>query len=122
MVLHRPIGTTAFIRHWAVCCHAFYFFRIPSKTKFEGENKQMLAITGITGQGGGEVARNLLSAHKTVRGVVRDVGRGKVWAELGCHLVNADIYDAAALTAAFKGMDEQIGPYRTANPILLAGN
>jgi NAD(P)H dehydrogenase (quinone) len=65
----------------------------------------MFAITGITGQVGGEVARNLLEAHQTVRGVVRDVGKGKAWAERGCHLVSADINDAAALTAAFKGAD-----------------
>ena len=65
----------------------------------------MFAITGITGQVGGEVARNLLAAHQTVRAVVRDVGKGKAWAERGCHLVGADINDAAALTAAFKGVD-----------------
>jgi len=65
----------------------------------------MFAITGITGQVGGEVARTLLSAHQTVRGVVRDVGKGKAWTELGCHLVSADINDAAALTAAFKDVD-----------------
>jgi len=65
----------------------------------------MFAITGITGQVGGEVARNLLAAHQTVRAVVRDVGKGKAWAERGCHLVSADINDAAALTAAFKGVD-----------------
>jgi NAD(P)H dehydrogenase (quinone) len=65
----------------------------------------MFAITGITGQVGGEVARNLLAAHQTVRAVVRDVGKGKAWATRGCHLVNADINDSAALTAAFKGVD-----------------
>jgi uncharacterized protein YbjT (DUF2867 family) len=41
----------------------------------------MYAITGITGQVGGEVARNLLAAHQKVRAVVRDVGKGKTWAE-----------------------------------------
>jgi NAD(P)H dehydrogenase (quinone) len=65
----------------------------------------MFAITGITGQVGGEVARNLLAARHSVRAVVRDVGKGKAWAELGCDLVSADINDPAALTAAFKGVD-----------------
>ena len=65
----------------------------------------MFAITGITGQVGGEVARNLLAARQTVRGVVRDVGKGKAWAECGCELVAADINDAASLTAAFEGVD-----------------
>jgi len=65
----------------------------------------MFAITGITGQVGGEVARNLLAAHQTVRGVARDVSKCKAWVERGCHLVSADINDAAALTAAFKGVD-----------------
>jgi uncharacterized protein YbjT (DUF2867 family) len=65
----------------------------------------MFAITGITGQVGGEVARNLLAARQTVRGVVRDVGKCKAWAERGCELVAADINDAAALTTAFEGVD-----------------
>ena len=65
----------------------------------------MFAITGITGQVGGEVARNLLAAHQTVRAVVRDVGKGKAWAERGCHMVSADINDASALTEAFRGAD-----------------
>jgi hypothetical protein len=69
--------------------YAFYFFRLPPRTMFEGENKRMFATTGITGQVGGEVARNLLSAHQTLRGVVRDVGKGKAWAGLGCQLVSA---------------------------------
>jgi NAD(P)H dehydrogenase (quinone) len=65
----------------------------------------MFAITGITGQVGGEVANNLLSAHRNVRGVVRDVSKGKAWAGRGCELVSADINDVAALTAAFKGVE-----------------
>jgi len=50
----------------------------------------MFAITGITGQVGGEVARNLLAAHQAVRGVARDVSKCKAWAERGCQLVSAD--------------------------------
>jgi NAD(P)H dehydrogenase (quinone) len=65
----------------------------------------MFAITGITGQVGGEVARHLLADCQTVRGVVRDVAKCKAWAERGCELVAADINDAAALTTAFEGVD-----------------
>ena len=65
----------------------------------------MFAITGITGTVGGEVARNLLAAKQPVRAVVRDVRKGKAWAERGCDLVCADINEAAALTVAFKGAE-----------------
>ncbi|MGA8270596.1 MAG: NmrA family NAD(P)-binding protein [Candidatus Sulfotelmatobacter sp.] len=65
----------------------------------------MFAITGITGNVGGEVARNLLAAGRPVRGVVRDVRKGEAWAERGCDLVSADINEAAALTAAFRGSE-----------------
>jgi NAD(P)H dehydrogenase (quinone) len=63
----------------------------------------MFAVTGITGNVGGEVARNLLAAGQPVRGVVRETRKGETWAKLGCDLVEADINDVAALTAAFKG-------------------
>ncbi len=63
----------------------------------------MFAVTGITGTVGGEVARNLLAAGQPVRGVVRETRKGENWAARGCHIVEADINDAAALTAAFKG-------------------
>jgi uncharacterized protein YbjT (DUF2867 family) len=62
----------------------------------------MFAVTGITGNVGGEVARNLLAAKLRVRGVARDVGKCAAWAERGCEVVRADINDAAALTAAFE--------------------
>src|SRR5271170_412372 len=62
----------------------------------------MFAVTGITGNVGGEVARNLLAAKLPVRGVARDVGKCAAWAERGCEIVGADINDAAALTAAFQ--------------------
>jgi NAD(P)H dehydrogenase (quinone) len=63
----------------------------------------MFAVTGITGNVGGEVARNLLAAGQPVRGVVRETRKGEEWAKRGCEIVEADISDAAALTAAFKG-------------------
>jgi uncharacterized protein YbjT (DUF2867 family) len=65
----------------------------------------MFAITGITGQVGGEVARNLLTAQQTVRGVARDVSKCQEWAERGCQLARADINNVAELTAAFQGVD-----------------
>jgi NAD(P)H dehydrogenase (quinone) len=65
----------------------------------------MFALTGITGNVGGEVARNLLAAKLPVRGVARDVGKCDAWAQRGCEVVAADINDAAALTAAFRGAE-----------------
>jgi uncharacterized protein YbjT (DUF2867 family) len=65
----------------------------------------MFAITGITGNVGSEVARNLLAAKQPVRGVARDVGKCTAWAQRGCEITGADINDAAALTAAFKGAE-----------------
>jgi uncharacterized protein YbjT (DUF2867 family) len=65
----------------------------------------MFAVTGITGNVGGEVARNLLAAGQPVRGVVRDIGKGETWEKRGCGLVEADINDVAALTSAFTGAD-----------------
>jgi NAD(P)H dehydrogenase (quinone) len=65
----------------------------------------MFAITGITGNVGSEVARNLLAANQPVRAVVRDLRKGEAWAERKCDLVSADINDAAALALAFQGTE-----------------
>jgi uncharacterized protein YbjT (DUF2867 family) len=65
----------------------------------------MFAITGITGNVGGEVARNLLAAGRPVRAVMRDLRKGEAWAKRGCDLVGADINEVAALTAAFEGSE-----------------
>jgi NAD(P)H dehydrogenase (quinone) len=61
----------------------------------------MFAVTGITGNVGGEVARNLLAAKRPVRAVVRDRGKAESWEKRGCAIAQADINDARALTAAF---------------------
>jgi NAD(P)H dehydrogenase (quinone) len=61
----------------------------------------MYAITGITGQVGSAVARNLLSKNQPVRAVVRDINKGTAWADRGCTVAVADMDDADALTAAF---------------------
>ncbi len=62
----------------------------------------MFAITGITGQVGGELARHLLAAQQPIRAVVRDSQKGASWAERGSEVAVADINDTAALAAAFK--------------------
>jgi uncharacterized protein YbjT (DUF2867 family) len=67
----------------------------------EGESRPTFAITGITGNVGGEVARNLIAAGRPVRAVMRDVRKGEVWGKRGCDLVGADINEVAALTTAF---------------------
>ncbi|RXZ36112.1 NAD-dependent epimerase/dehydratase family protein [Oxalobacteraceae bacterium CAVE-383] len=65
----------------------------------------MYAITGITGQVGAVVARNLLAAGKDVRAVVRDARKGAQWAAQGCELRMAEMHDAAALERAFAGAE-----------------
>jgi NAD(P)H dehydrogenase (quinone) len=65
----------------------------------------MFAITGVTGNVGGELARNLLAAKKPVRAVVRDARKGAEWAGFGCEVAIADIGDVAALAAAFEGAE-----------------
>ena len=63
----------------------------------------MFAITGITGQVGGQLAGRLLEAGLPVRAVVRDAVKGEAWAARGCEVALAAMDDAAALTAAFRG-------------------
>jgi NAD(P)H dehydrogenase (quinone) len=65
----------------------------------------MFAITGITGNVGGELARALLTARRPVRAVVRDARKGAEWAGYGCEIALADIEDVATLTAAFEGAE-----------------
>ena len=66
----------------------------------------MHAITGITGNIGGEVARALLNAGHAVRAVIRDPRKGAVWEALGCDVSLADMNDAAALATAFKAASD----------------
>ena len=65
----------------------------------------MYAITGITGQVGGAVARTLLAAGANVRAVARDASKAAAWAERGCALASAEMTDAPALARAFEGAD-----------------
>jgi len=63
----------------------------------------MYAITGITGQVGGALARELLATGQPVRAVVRDATRAGSWADRGCEIATAFMEDAASLAAAFEG-------------------
>jgi uncharacterized protein YbjT (DUF2867 family) len=65
----------------------------------------MYAVTGITGQVGGVVARLLLAAGHDVRAVVRDAAKGEVWAKQGCEVALADVNDQQALQHAFEGAE-----------------
>jgi uncharacterized protein YbjT (DUF2867 family) len=65
----------------------------------------MYAITGITGHVGGAAARALLTTGAPVRAVVRDVEKGKDWADRGAEVAVADLTDGTALAAAFAGCD-----------------
>jgi NAD(P)H dehydrogenase (quinone) len=65
----------------------------------------MIAITGITGNIGSQLARNLLAAGQSVRAVVRDLRKGQPWSELGCEVAQANIHDGAAMAAAFRGAE-----------------
>jgi uncharacterized protein YbjT (DUF2867 family) len=65
----------------------------------------MYAITGVTGKVGGAVARNLLAAGRPVRAVLRNQSKAQAWADRGCDIALAEMGDAAALTAAFRGAE-----------------
>ncbi len=65
----------------------------------------MYAVTGITGNVGGVVAKALLAAGLPIRAVVRNPERAASWAAQGCEIAAADVQDSAALVAAFKGAE-----------------
>jgi uncharacterized protein YbjT (DUF2867 family) len=65
----------------------------------------MFAVTGITGNVGSVVAHNLLESGKSIRAIVREKSKGDPWAKRACEVAVADIYDAAAMTKAFKGAE-----------------
>ncbi|OXJ14966.1 NmrA family NAD(P)-binding protein [Burkholderia sp. AU6039] len=79
----------------------------------------MYAITGITGQVGGALARTLLTAGQPVRAVARDANRAAPWAARGCDVALADMTDTAALTTAFSntaGVFVLLPPYFDPSP------
>lgn len=63
----------------------------------------MFAVMGVTGNVGGEVARNLLAAGAAVRAVARDERKSEEWKLRGCEIAEADIHDAESLKRAFAG-------------------
>jgi NAD(P)H dehydrogenase (quinone) len=65
----------------------------------------MYAVTGITGQVGGAVARALLKAGHQVRAVVRSADKGAPWAALGCEVAIANNGDVPAMVKAFSGVE-----------------
>ncbi len=65
----------------------------------------MFAITGITGNVGGQVAEALLAAGQPVRAIVRDAAKGDAWATRECAVALADVYDSKALAEAFRGAE-----------------
>ena len=65
----------------------------------------MFAITGITGQVGGQLAGELLAAGRPVRAVLRDEAKAAGWAARGSEVAVAAMDDAAALTRAFTGAE-----------------
>src|SRR5271168_1381716 len=77
-------------------------FQVPH---FRLRRKPMIAITGITGNIGSQLASDLLAAHQSVRAIIRDPRKGQTWADQGCEVAVADINDAVALATAFQGAD-----------------
>jgi uncharacterized protein YbjT (DUF2867 family) len=65
----------------------------------------MFAVMGVTGNVGGEVARNLLAVGAGVRAVVREGRKGEEWKQRGCEIAVADIHDAESLKRAFAGTE-----------------
>lgn len=65
----------------------------------------MFAITGITGQVGGQLARVLLGQGLKIRAVLRDEAKAAAWAAQGCEIAIAALDDAAALQVAFTGVE-----------------
>jgi uncharacterized protein YbjT (DUF2867 family) len=66
---------------------------------------ETVLVTGATGQQGGAVARALIAAGTSVRGLVRDPssGRARALAELGVELVKGDLDEPESLKSALHG-------------------
>jgi uncharacterized protein YbjT (DUF2867 family) len=67
--------------------------------------KDLIVVTGATGQQGGATARELLAAGHRVRAVTRkpDGDAAKALAKLGAEVVQGDLDDAASIKQAFAG-------------------
>jgi uncharacterized protein YbjT (DUF2867 family) len=62
------------------------------------------AVFGVTGRTGGAAADALLRAGLPVRVVVRDLAKGRPWAERGAEIAVADLTDLASMTRALSGV------------------
>lgn len=82
----------------------------------------MYVVLGATGKTGSVVANALLAAGKPLRVVVRSADKGAAWKARGADVAIADVEDAAALTAAFRGASGVYGllPPDLAAPDVLA--
>jgi uncharacterized protein YbjT (DUF2867 family) len=69
------------------------------------EEHIMYAITGITGQVGSELGKQLLAAGLPLRAVVRDAAKGATWSARGAQVALAEMSDADALAKAFAGAE-----------------
>src|SRR5438105_33168 len=69
------------------------------------QESRMFAVTGITGQVGGAVAKALLADGQRVRAVVRSAEKGAAWARRGCEVAIANLEEAASLERAFTGVE-----------------
>ena len=65
----------------------------------------MYTIMGVTGKVGGAAARALLAEGRQLRVIVRDRAKGERWAARGCEIAVADLDNADALAAAFRGAE-----------------
>jgi NAD(P)H dehydrogenase (quinone) len=69
------------------------------------QENNMFVITGVTGQVGGQIARELLTYGVSVRAVMRDAAKASTWTSLGCETALAEMHDATALADAFAGAE-----------------
>ena len=69
------------------------------------KGKDLILVTGITGQQGGAVARELLANGHRVRGMTRNPKseKAKEFAALGAEIVTGDLNDSASLERALDG-------------------
>lgn len=67
-------------------------------------NTELYVVTGVSGRTGSAAAHALLKAGKRLRVVVRDVSKGKLWADLGAEVAIADLSDIPSLTDALSGV------------------
>jgi uncharacterized protein YbjT (DUF2867 family) len=76
-------------------------------TALDATSRRPIAVVGATGLQGGATVRALLRANVPVRALVRrtDSDAARALAEVGAHLVAADLDDPEGLSAAFTGVD-----------------